>query len=231
MGVRSIKRVLKISESRDEKTLVICSAIRQLRPIEFYYLGGFRTVEPFALGLVLNNDTVNQSLVCWQTAGFSDLLQTEGWKLYRVADMEGIEVIKEHFTGDRPGYGPESLQFHKIICCITPVSHPVEEVICTVPEPPQPKLTIESSPVRPYIAEPPPPPPAPVIKPQPVIRYITHNELMERFRYAHPLPIRDLDTTLWEEPLASPFPELEETKPLADKVTGRDTRYLVGQTA
>jgi hypothetical protein len=68
LGVRSIRRVLKISHSRDDKRLIICSAIRQLRPIEFYYHGGYRTVEPFALGIVLNSSAFRpgDSVNCWR---------------------------------------------------------------------------------------------------------------------------------------------------------------------
>jgi hypothetical protein len=226
MGVRRIKRVLKIGAVRDKNTLVIASAIRQLRPIEFFYHGGFRTVEPFALGLVLNNQGNNESLLCWQTGGFSEMNETEGWKLYRVADMGEIEVRNAFFTGDRPGYEPENLEFNKIIACVKLVPHPVEEVKTCVPEP-TPVLTIESSPVPVYV----PPPPAPVVTPQPVIRYITHNELMERFRYAHPLAIPELHTTLWHEPLATPFPERAESENIPDETLPNGVHYLVGQTA
>lgn len=212
MGLRSIKRVLKTKDFLDEKTQLICSAIRQLRPIEFNYLGAYRTVEPFALGLLRSGNSSNQSLVCWQTAGDSELSATYGWKLYRVADMEGIEVLKEYFTGDRPGYAPENLQFYQTLACVTPAVKPVEEAAPPAPEPPRAVFYIESSPIPPHISEPPPPPPPPVIKPPPVVHPISHNELMARFRYAHPLSLRDLDTTtLWREPLASPFPEIEES--------------------
>jgi hypothetical protein len=227
MGVRSIKRVLKIGSTRDNNTLVIASAIRQLRPIEFYYHGGYRTAEPFALGMVLNNQGNNESLLCWQTGGFSDMNESVGWKLYRVADIEGIEVLKDNFFGDRPGYEEKNLEFNKIIACVKLVPRPVEEVKTCVPEPPPPVLVIESSPIPAYV----PPPPRPIVKPQPVIRYITHNELMERFRYAHPQTIPELDTTLWREPLATPFPERAESENLPDEPFSNDTRYLVGQTA
>ena len=58
LNVRSIRRVIRFSRSRDDSQQIICSAIRQLRPIEFYYHGGYRTVEPFALGVVLTNSQI-----------------------------------------------------------------------------------------------------------------------------------------------------------------------------
>ena len=67
MGVRSIKRVLRMSATRDNKRLTICSAIKQLRTVEFYYHGGYRTVEPFALGIVMKGEADNESLLCYQT--------------------------------------------------------------------------------------------------------------------------------------------------------------------
>jgi hypothetical protein len=54
---------------------------------------------------------------------------------------------------------------------------------------------------------------------------------MERFRFAHPLPIPDLETTLWPEPLAMPFPERAELQTWPDATVAGDTRYLLGQTA
>ena len=99
-----IKRVIKFSRAQEEKRQLICSAIRQLRPIEFLYLGGYRTVEPFALGVVLTDHQDNESLLCFQTAGFSDLLETVGWKLYRVSNMQELEVLPRNFSPDRPGY-------------------------------------------------------------------------------------------------------------------------------
>ena len=222
MGVRSIKRVLRMSATRDNKRLTICSAIKQLRTVEFYYHGGYRTVEPFALGIVMKGEADNESLLCYQTGGFSELLEVVGWKLYRASDMEELEVLKDKFTGDRPGYDPEKLEMAKIFCCIRPLYKAEEEV----KEPPMEKLTIESSPIPPYE-----PPKAPEIIPQPVIRYLTHNELMERFRYAHPLPIPELDTALWPEPLAIPFPERVESKIWPEMPVFGNTHYLLGQTA
>jgi len=225
-----IKRVIRFSRDREEKRQLICGAIRQRRQIEFYYLGGYRAVEPFALGFVLNNRDKNESLLCWQTAGFSENDLIEGWKLYRVADMEDLEIAGSHFTGDRAGYEPENLEMVEIICCVERVPH-VEEIMTPPPE-----------------VEPPPPPPPPAAEsPRPIVRVISHNQLMERFRCAHPQPIPELDAMLWTEPLARPFPEcplkgsedftetVEEEPPPEKNWHGmpvtRPLSYLVGQTA
>lgn len=230
MGVRSIKRVLKISTMRDERQLVICSAIRQLRTIEFYYRGGIRTVEPFALGIVMSDRADNLSLLCYQTGGFSELMEVIGWKLYRVSEMEDLEVMREKFKGNRPGYAPDGLQMSQVICCVKPVAPTIEEI----KEPPKEEAKVEVTPIPVPAPLPvvPPPTPAPEVKPQPVIRYLTHNELMERFRYAHPMSIPELDTTLWPEPLIVPFPEHVKSKiwPVTPDL-GDNPHYLLGETS
>jgi hypothetical protein len=210
-----IKRVIKFNRyrKRDDKALLIASAIRQLRPIEFFYRGGYRTAEPYALGIVLTEHVDNLSLLCFQTGGFSDLLEVVGWKLYRVSDMEELEVLKEHFSGDRPGYDPDKLEMVKVIECVK-LAPRVEEPIVELPVE---ELKIETSPI-------------PVQEPPPVVRYLTHNELMERFRYAHPMPIPELSAMLWTEPLVAPFPERVESKIWPSEPVLGSTHYLVGRT-
>ena len=201
--MRTVRQMLNIATARDKKRSTICSAIRQMRTIEFYYHGGYRTVEPFALGIVMEGDADNESLICYQTDGYSELLEVVGWKLYRESEIEDMVILRENFTGDRPGYDPDEVGMSRIICCVKPVKIAGEAVA------PPPK-------VEPLVAEEAPTvvetPPVPETIPQPVIRYITHNELMERFRYAHPMPIPELYTTLWPEPLTIPFPERVEPK-------------------
>ena len=213
-----IKRVIKFSRAQENKQALICSAIRQLRPIEFYYMHGYRTVEPFALGIVLNDRQDNMSILCWQVAGFSDLNETLGWKLYRVSDMEDIEVQNQHFTGIRPGYAPENLEMAQVICCV-PAIQQSEEPSPPPPVPlvqPVPELRIVETPSA--VDELPPPPPQPV-QIRPIVRVISHNQLMERFRYAHPQPIPQLEDLVWQEPLITPFPEPSATvtSPSADE--------------
>lgn len=217
--MQSITKILNITTAWEHKRMVICSAIRQLRTLEFYYHGGYRTVEPFALGIVRNGKADNESLICYQTGGFSELREVAGWKLYRVSEMEDIEGLKEKFTDDRPGYDPDHVEMAKIIYCVRPVKKAEEDV----KETPEEQLKVESSPAT--------TPRAPEVKPKPIIRNLSHNELMERFRYAHPLPIPQLDTTLWREPLVAPFPEhVKSNIWLVTPVFG-NIDYLLGQKA
>ena len=212
----SLKKMLKIGVPREEKRATICNAVHQLRAIEFYYHGGYRTVEPFALGIVLPGDADNESLICWQTGGFSEMLEVVGWKLYRESEMEDIVILKDDFNGERPNYDPDNIGMVEVICCVRPRRR---ETVVT----PAPVLTIESSPI------PPEPPPAVT---RPVVRYLTHNELMERFRFAHPIPIPELSTTLWPEPLSVPFAKRPESETWPDSAALKVTHhYLVGQTA
>jgi hypothetical protein len=138
--------------------------------------------------------------------------------------MEEMEIQKENFTGERPGYDPDNIGMAEVICCVRlmkkvekPVAPPLVEQIRTktfvVPEP-----------------EPPPPPP-PEAKPATIVRYFTHNELMERFRCAHPMPIPELYTTLWPQPLAMPFPEHPASKVWSVSTVPVINRYLVGDMA
>jgi len=203
--VPGIKQILNISTARDHKRMAICSAIKQLRTVEFYYHGGYHTVEPFCLGIVIKGEADNESLICYQTAGFSDLGETVGWKLYRASEMEDIEVLRGKFTGYRPGFDPDNLEMARVICYARP-AYGAEEVIK------EPARMLE-------------------IIPQPVTIYLTHNELMERFRYAHPLPLPELDTTIWPEPLVKPFPEPLESKIWPVTPILGNTHRLVGQTA
>jgi hypothetical protein len=212
-----IKRVIKFSRAQEQKKALICSAIRQLRPIEFYYQHGYRTVEPFALGIVLTDHEDNLSILCWQTSGFSDLNEIVGWKLYRVSDMDDIEVQNAHFTGIRPGYEPDALEMVQVICCVPRIEQAEIPIPVEPPVPVAPVPRIE--PIQPIVycepVAPPPPPPPPPVQIRPIVRVLSHNQLMERFRYAHPQPLPQLEDLVWQEPLTAPFPD-PDIKPSQD---------------
>jgi hypothetical protein len=214
-----IKRVIKFSRAQEQKKALICSAIKQLRPIEFYYQHGYRTVEPFALGIVLTDHEDNLSLLCWQINGFSDLNEIVGWKLYRVSDMEDIEVQNTHFTGIRPGYEPDALEMVQVICCVPKIEQAEVPALAPIPveiPAPAPIAMPMIEPIQPIVFSvpepPPPPPPPPQAQIRPIVRVLSHNQLMERFRYAHPQPLPELEDLVWQEPLTAPFPE-PEVKP------------------
>ena len=198
--MRGIRELLNITDAREKTRGVICSAIRSRRLIEFFYHGGYRTVEPFCLGLVMSGDINNESLLCFQTGGFSELREVVGWKLYRASELEDIEVLNDTFVGDRPGYDPDAVDMVKIYCCVTPVagSEPVVE-----PEPIEELPRYEVSHL--VIEEPPVEEPLPHFEeaPEDEPRYLIHNELVRLFRLGHAVPVPGF----YPGPLSSPLPE------------------------
>jgi len=200
--VRNLKELLNITTKKEKTREAICAAIKSRRVIEFYYHGGYRTVEPFCLGLVMSGGADNESLVCYQTGGFSELREVVGWKLYRASEMEDIEVLKEQFSGDRPGYDPDSMDMAVIYGCVTPV-----------------KAAPKAEPVPAHQE---------LKKPEP--RYLAHYELMRKFRFTHPIPIPELYTYMCSVPSLKPPPERIESKitPLAQLIAHFP---LAGQTA
>jgi hypothetical protein len=170
--MRGIRQKLGIPSARENTRRLICAAVRQLRKIDFFYQGGSRTVEPYCLGVTLKGDADNESLICYQTAGFTELGgEVPGWKLYRASGMEDVCVLNDRFDGARPEFDLDYLEMARIFCYVRPVEKPL------------------------------------AVRKPPAISPLTHNELMQRFRYAHPLPIPALATKIWREPLVKPFPE------------------------
>lgn len=172
----AFRRFLNIETTREKKREIICGAVRGRRPIEFYYHGGYRTVEPFCLGIVLEGEADNESLLCFQTAGYSELREVVGWKLYRESEMENIQLLNEQFAGDRPGYDPENIAMALIFCRVLPVREAKEEA----------DLAGASTMVRAVLG-------VDEEKPEtmePVT--LTHNELMKLFRSIHPYPPEEL---------------------------------------
>jgi hypothetical protein len=157
---KGIRGLLNVTPKREKNRAALRGAIKARRVIKFYYHGGCRTVEPFALGITMRGDADNESLICYQTGGHSDLNKTEGWRLYRASEMEDITVMKEEFTGARPGYDPDNIDMVEIFACV----QPEKKAPVGVKEAHQPVPTAR----------------------QP----LSHNELMRRFRVTHPLPGR-----------------------------------------
>ena len=182
--MRNLRNILNITTKRDKIRATICSAIRSRRIIEFYYHGGYRTVEPFCLGVVLSGGADNESLLCYQVGGFSELREVVGWKLYRASEMEDIEVSNEQFSGDRPGYDPNDMDMAVIRCYATPTKV-------------APKAA--AAPTHGKLQE------AELVD-------LTHNELMRRFRFTHPIPIPEFYTYIFSGPWFKPPPERTEWK-------------------
>jgi hypothetical protein len=207
--------MVNISGKRDRIKGTLWASIQARRVIEFYYHGGYRTVEPFALGIVRYGNADNESLLCYQIGGYSDLNEAVGWKLYRASEMEDISVSREQFSGDRPGYDPDKIDMVKIYCCVTPVKKTVEEVKVLPKEEPK----VEATPLPDY-----------ELLHKPVIKSLNHNELMRRFRVTHPVLIPEMNTKTLPNPLAKPLSESAGLKsaPLAQLIA---QFLLAGQTA
>lgn len=173
----AVRRFLNIETSREKKRELICGAVRGRRPIEFYYHGGYRTVEPFCLGIVLEGEADNESLLCFQTGGYSELREAVGWKLYRESEMEDIQLLNDQFDGDRPGYDPDQIAMAVIFCRVQPVKPAVGEA----------DLAGASAMVREVLGA---AGEATLAESEPVP--LTHNELMALFRSIHPYPPEEL---------------------------------------
>jgi hypothetical protein len=199
----ALRKFLNIGSSREKTREVICAAIKSRRIIEFYYHGGFRTVEPFCLGLVLHGDANNESLLCYQIGGYSELREPIGWKLYRASEMSDIVVSKEQFSGDRPEYDPGSVEMEKLYCCVTPFKGSEAEPPKAIAAPAVEVPKIEKRELPSYE--------------KPPARFLTHNELMRIFRFEHPDRLPELDTIhfywcLLSDAAPNPLPERLESK-------------------
>jgi hypothetical protein len=173
--LRTIREFLNITVARDRTRAAICSAVKSQRIIEFYYHGGYRTVEPFCLGVVMSGEADNESLLCYQVGGYSELREVVGWKLYRASEMEDIGLTAEHFTGDRPGYDSDEVGMTTVYCSVSPGIY--AEV--------RTKEATKIEPVPDYVSK------------KPVSVFLTHNELMRRFRFTHPLPLPEIYTNIF----------------------------------
>lgn len=94
---------------------VICNAIRSRCTISFYYNGGFRTAEPFCYGVSKNG---HELLRAYQLEGHSESGNPSGWKLFRVAKIQQLEITDNHFEGTRPEYNPYDKTMKIIYCNI-----------------------------------------------------------------------------------------------------------------
>jgi len=174
--VQSIRDMFVITRARTRIRAAICSAIKSRRVIEFYYQGGFRTAEPFCLGVVMPGEADNESLLCYQVGGHSEYGNPVGWKLFRASEISDLEITGERFSGNRPGYDPDNLEMTTVYCCVslgTGADGGAE---------PAPKVE-----KMPYYETPQKPTPS----------YLTHNELMRRFRLSHPIPLPELYTNIF----------------------------------
>lgn len=91
----------------------ICEAINSRQVIRFNYKGGLRTVEPFCHGI---STAGNEVLRGYQTSGYSESGNPVEWKLFRVAEISGLDMTSEHFSGIRQGYNPHDSAMTTVHC-------------------------------------------------------------------------------------------------------------------
>jgi WYL domain len=87
---------------RTDKTRVLREALAARSVVTFTYKGQTRTVEPHALGRA-NDD--KPALLAWQTSGGSNTKPPPGWRVFIVAEIEGLAVTAETFAKPRADYG------------------------------------------------------------------------------------------------------------------------------
>lgn len=93
----------------------ICEAINSKRVIQFDYNGGMWLVEPFCYGI---SSKGNEILRGYQTGGYSESGKPEGWKLFDLSKVSGLEITNISFEGIRPDYNPNDRAMVRIYCCI-----------------------------------------------------------------------------------------------------------------
>ena len=151
-------------------------------------------MEPYVLGVTRRGNADNESLICFQFSGFSDLDNPVGWKLYRVSEMEDIKVSREQFPGDRPGYDPENIDMAQVFCCVRPVKPALTD----------PRETSKPPEVKPQ--------PVHMVPRPPAVKSLTHNEAMQRFHFAHASPSRSKNLKTVPVPLLKRPPQSVESK-------------------
>jgi hypothetical protein len=91
----------------------ICAAIQSRAVLRFSYGGGARTAEPHCHGI---SRADNEVLRAWQTGGFSESGNPEGWKLFEVSQITGLSRTDSTFSSNRPGYNPSDKHMKSVHC-------------------------------------------------------------------------------------------------------------------
>jgi hypothetical protein len=101
--------------SSEELVSRLRQAIYGRHVVRFSYAGGrVRTVEPYAVGVLATGE---ESLIGYQTGGYSSPSRPHGWCLYEVSKIGGLVLTDSIGSGLRPGYpSPES--FERVFACV-----------------------------------------------------------------------------------------------------------------
>jgi hypothetical protein len=89
-------------EAEAHKAGVLREALAARSVVTFNYKGRERTVEPHALGRASDDKL---ALLAWQTSGGSNTESPPGWRVFIVAEIEGLAVTTEKFEKPRADYG------------------------------------------------------------------------------------------------------------------------------
>ncbi|MDT0676983.1 hypothetical protein [Autumnicola musiva] len=79
----------------------VIKAIENRNLLKFTYHEHYRLVEPHRYGRFKNG---NENLLAYQTEGTGENPEIPGWKMFKVAEIENLNVLDMKFTSKRPGY-------------------------------------------------------------------------------------------------------------------------------
>jgi hypothetical protein len=82
----------------------IVAAIQGARVLRVRYDGGERLIEPHCYG---RGSQGQELLRCFQASGHSNSGQPFAWKLFRVGEMQVVELTDEVFETPRTDYNPD----------------------------------------------------------------------------------------------------------------------------
>jgi hypothetical protein len=80
--------------------LSIYEAIEKRYLLQFQYCSYFRVIEPHVYG---HDPRFGDVLRGYQVAGADEFGNHRGWKWFRTAKIEDLQVLPTHFTGPRSG--------------------------------------------------------------------------------------------------------------------------------
>ncbi len=73
----------------------LTAAIRARRALHLLYGGAWRVVHPHAVGRTSRGTLV---MLAWQTAGYGRSGEREGWRMFDIARIDGVEELRATFT-------------------------------------------------------------------------------------------------------------------------------------
>lgn len=92
-----------------------CQALQEKRRLEIRYDGYTRVVEVHACGTTADGNAVMR---VWQVRGGSESGERTGWKLLRLDETRGLELLAETSEAPRRGYARGDKAMARIRCQI-----------------------------------------------------------------------------------------------------------------